>query len=85
VPRSAILDAGERRLVFVASADGRFTPREVHLGPVAGDLVAVLDGVAAGEEVVTSANFLIDSESRLQAAVQAFAPGRDDAPPARDR
>ncbi len=82
VPRSAVLDAGARRLVFVVSADGRFTPREVHVGPVAGDLVAVIDGVAAGEEVVASANFLIDSESRLQAAVQAFAPRPDAAPPA---
>lgn len=82
VPRAAVLDAGTRRLVFVVSDDGRFTPREVHLGPVAGDLVAVRDGVVAGEQVVTSANFLIDSESRLEAAVQAFAPRSDGTPPA---
>ena len=81
-PRAAVLDSGERRLVFVVSSDGRFTPREVHLGPVAGDAVAVLDGVTAGEQVVTSANFLIDSESRLKAAVEAFAPPADAAAPA---
>jgi hypothetical protein len=54
--------------------DGRFEPREVQLGTLAGDDYPVLGGVMAGEQVVTSANFLIDSESRFQAAVAAFAP-----------
>ncbi|HSL66130.1 MAG TPA: efflux RND transporter periplasmic adaptor subunit [Gaiellaceae bacterium] len=71
IPRAAVLDSGTRRLVFVTDGT-RFTPREVQLGRVAGDWVEVRDGVAAGEEVVTSANFLIDSESRLKAAVEAF-------------
>jgi Cu(I)/Ag(I) efflux system membrane fusion protein len=75
VPRAAVLDSGVRRIVFVVTDDGRFTPREVSLGRVAGDDVEVLDGVTAGEQVVTSANFLIDSESRLKAAVAAFGPG----------
>jgi multidrug efflux pump subunit AcrA (membrane-fusion protein) len=72
LPRSAVLDTGTRRLVFVVTDDGRFTPREVRLGELAGDHYPVLDGVVAGEQVVTSANFLIDSESRFKAAVAAF-------------
>jgi len=72
IPRAAVLDSGAHRLVFVVADDGRFTPRDVRLGPVADRWVTVLDGVAEGEQVVTSANFLIDSESRLRAAVAAF-------------
>jgi len=55
-----------------AGRDGRFEPREIELGPIADGWAAVLDGVAAGEQVVTSANFLVDSESRLRAAVASF-------------
>lgn len=72
IPRTAVLDSGTRRLVFVVTDDGHFLPREVRLGPIAGDDYPVVDGVAAGEQVVTSANFLIDSESRFKAAVAAF-------------
>lgn len=72
VPRAAILDAGTQRLVFVVTDDGRFSPREVTLGPGADGWAVVLDGLAAGEQVVTSANFLVDSESRLRAALAAF-------------
>jgi Cu(I)/Ag(I) efflux system membrane fusion protein len=72
LPRGAVLDAGAHRLVFVVSDDGRFEPREVRLGRAANGYYEVLDGVTAGEQVVTSANFLIDSESRLKAAVTAF-------------
>jgi Cu(I)/Ag(I) efflux system membrane fusion protein len=72
VPRDAILDSGTHRLVFVAAEGGRFIPREVQLGRAGNGYVEILDGVAAGEHVVTSANFLIDSESRLKAAVAAF-------------
>lgn len=75
VPRGAVLDSGRQRLVFVVSDDGRFTPREVTLGPAADGWIAVLDGVAEGEQVVTSANFLVDSESRLRSAVAAFGAG----------
>jgi Cu(I)/Ag(I) efflux system membrane fusion protein len=82
VPRTAVLDSGTRRLAFVVSDDGRFTPREVRLGAVAGDDVEVLDGLIEGEQVVTSANFLIDSESRLKAALAAFGPTPDGAAPA---
>ena len=72
VPRGAVLDSGTHRLVFVAAEGGRFIPREVRLGRTGDDHVEILDGVTAGERVVTSANFLIDSESRLKAAVAAF-------------
>jgi Cu(I)/Ag(I) efflux system membrane fusion protein len=72
IPREAVLDAGLQRLVFVVSDGTRFEPRSVTLGRRAQGFVEVLDGVAAGERVVTSANFLVDSESRLKAAVAAF-------------
>jgi len=76
IPRAAVLDAGTRRLAFVVTDGTHFDPREVTVGRTAGDWIEVLDGVAVGERVVTSANFLIDSESRLKAAVAAFgAPG----------
>src|SRR2546427_6943260 len=68
VPRTAVLDSGRRQVVFADGGDGRLVPREVRLGGRFDDAVEVLDGVAAGERVVTSANFLIDSESKLQAA-----------------
>jgi Cu(I)/Ag(I) efflux system membrane fusion protein len=72
IPREAVLESGARRLVFVVSDDGRFDPREVRLGRSADGWFEVVDGVTAGEQVVTSANFLIDSESRLKAALAAF-------------
>ncbi len=68
VPRTAVLDSGRRQVVFADGGDGRLVPREVRLGARFDDAVEVLDGVAAGERVVTSANFLVDSESKLQAA-----------------
>jgi len=70
IPRSAVLDSGTRQVVLVETGTGRFAPREVTLGRRGGDRVAVLDGLAHGERVVVSANFLIDAESNLQAALQ---------------
>lgn len=72
VPESAVIDSGTRRIVLVQLAEGRFEPREVKLGARGDAYVQVLDGVRAGEAVVTSANFLIDAESNLQAAVRGF-------------
>jgi Cu(I)/Ag(I) efflux system membrane fusion protein len=72
VPREAVVDTGEVQYVFVARGGGRFEPRRVRLGPSSGDKVAVIDGLAGGERVVTTANFLLDSESRLRAAVEGF-------------
>jgi Cu(I)/Ag(I) efflux system membrane fusion protein len=69
VPSSAVIDSGIRQVVLVQVAPGRFEPREVRLGSRGGDYVEVLDGVAEGEKVVTAANFLIDAESNLRAAL----------------
>lgn len=65
IPRNAVIDTGVRQVVYVQTAPGRFVGREVRLGPPAGDQVQVLAGLAEGERVVTSASFLIDSQSQL--------------------
>jgi Cu(I)/Ag(I) efflux system membrane fusion protein len=69
VPVDAVLDSGTRKILFVALGDGRFEPREVQTGASLGENVEILAGVRAGESVVTRANFLVDSESRLKAAL----------------
>jgi Cu(I)/Ag(I) efflux system membrane fusion protein len=69
VPEGAVIDTGVRRVVIVDRGSGYFEPREVRLGVKAGEVFEVLDGLKAGERVVTSANFLIDSESKLKEAV----------------
>ncbi len=68
VPDSAVLQSGLRQLVFIDQGQGVFTPREIKLGVKADSRFVVLDGLAAGERVVTSGNFLLDSESKLQSA-----------------
>jgi membrane fusion protein, copper/silver efflux system len=70
VPRSAVLDSGTRQVVFVEISPGRFEPRLLRLGRRAGDDMVVLDGLRDGESVVVAANFLIDAESNLRAALQ---------------
>ena len=72
VPTSAIIDSGARQVVLIDHGDGRFEPREVRLGARADGYAEVIDGVRAGDRVVTAANFLIDAESNLRAALQAF-------------
>ena len=69
VPGSAVIDSGTKQTVLVRLAEGRFEPRTVALGSRSDDYVEVRSGIAAGEEVVTSANFLLDSESNLKAAL----------------
>ena len=69
VPQEAVLDSGSEQIVFVATGDGYFEPRKVQLGPRLEDRVVVLAGLKAGETIVTSGNFLIDSESRLKNAM----------------
>jgi Cu(I)/Ag(I) efflux system membrane fusion protein len=73
LPESAVVHAGERQLVFVDHGDGRLEPRAVRLGPKVAEGIQVLQGVAEGERVVTSASFLLDSESSLRATVAALA------------
>lgn len=72
VPESAVLDSGARQAVLIDKGDGRFEPREVKLGRRGGGYVEITDGVAEGDAVVTSANFLIDAESNLKAALKGF-------------
>jgi RND family efflux transporter MFP subunit len=69
VPQEAVLDSGSEQIVFVATGDGYFEPRRVQLGPRLEDRVVVLSGLKPGETIVTSGNFLIDSESRLKNAM----------------
>jgi len=69
VPTSAVIDSGTRQVVLVRLAEGRFEPRTVKLGSRSDSYVEVLAGVTEGEQVVTSANFLIDAESNLKAAL----------------
>ncbi len=73
VPEDAVLDTGEHQVVFVVMGEGHFEPRSVQLGREAQGYYEVLSGIEVGEEVVTSANFLIDSESRFRSALAAFA------------
>jgi RND family efflux transporter MFP subunit len=72
VPLSAVIDSGTRQMVLVQLKEGRFEPRDVKLGARSDTHVAVLEGVSEGDLVVVSANFLIDAESNLKAAVSGF-------------
>jgi RND family efflux transporter MFP subunit len=74
VPSSAVLQAGLRQLVFVSRGEAVFEPREVQTSGQAGDKTIIAKGLKAGDRIVISAGFLIDSESQLQAAAGAFAP-----------
>jgi RND family efflux transporter MFP subunit len=72
VPTSAVIDSGTRMIVLVQRAEGRFEPREVKLGARSDSYVEVVYGVTDGEQVVVAANFLIDAESNLKAAIGGF-------------
>ncbi|RED35219.1 Cu(I)/Ag(I) efflux system membrane fusion protein [Rhodopseudomonas thermotolerans] len=77
IPTSAVLDSGSRRIVLIDKGDGRFEPRAVTLGRRGDGIVEIKHGVDEGEAVVTSANFLIDAESNLKAALKGFAEAAD--------
>jgi Cu(I)/Ag(I) efflux system membrane fusion protein len=79
IPENAVIRSGTRDLVFVDGGDGRYTPREVRLGRRGARGLEVRAGLAEGERVVTSANFLLDSESSLKAALDAMAAAGDHA------
>lgn len=68
VPEAAVLDTGDRKIAFIDLGEGRIEPRELRLGREAQGYYEILSGLSDGEKVITSANFLIDSESRLKAA-----------------
>jgi Cu(I)/Ag(I) efflux system membrane fusion protein/cobalt-zinc-cadmium efflux system membrane fusion protein len=78
VPADAVIDTGLKQHVFIALGGGRFEPREVKLGVLGNDGVReVLAGLKGGEDVVTSAQFMLDSESRFREAVQMMLPGQE--------
>ena len=74
IPASGVFQSGTRQIAFVDHGGGYFEPRDIEVGARAGDDFVVLKGLKAGERIATSANFLIDSESQLQAALGSFAP-----------
>lgn len=74
IPAAAAFQSGSRSLVFLYRGDGNIEPRQVELGARVGDELVVAKGLSAGDAIVTSANFLIDSEAQLQAAAGAFMP-----------
>jgi hypothetical protein len=79
VPREAIFETGTKQIVFVDRGQGLFEPRDVVVGARTEGLVEIKAGVVDGERIVTSGNFLIDSESRLKAALEGAAPGAEPA------
>lgn len=85
LPAEAVINTGNERYVFLVRPNGHFEPRLVRVGREEGDQVEILAGIAAGDTVVASGSFLIDSESRLEAALggmnQAPEPGAKPAPP----
>jgi Cu(I)/Ag(I) efflux system membrane fusion protein/cobalt-zinc-cadmium efflux system membrane fusion protein len=74
VPDSAVFHSGTKNLIFTYAGEGNIEPHEVEIGPHVGDQFVISKGVKAGDQIVTSANFLIDSEAQLQAAAGAFMP-----------
>lgn len=74
-PEGAIIDAGKRQIVIVDKGEGRFEPREVKMGRRGEGYAEITHGLSQGDRVVTSANFLIDAESNLKAALQALDQG----------
>ena len=74
IPGSGVLQAGTRQIAFVDHGQGYLEPRDVEIGPRVDDQVVVLRGLRTGERIVSSANFLVDSEAQLQAAIGSFAP-----------
>ena len=75
IPESAVMDTGRRQAVFIDKGEGRFEPREVKLGHRGDGFVEVREGLSEGDPVVIAANFLIDAESNLKAALKGFSEG----------
>jgi Cu(I)/Ag(I) efflux system membrane fusion protein/cobalt-zinc-cadmium efflux system membrane fusion protein len=74
IPASAVLQAGSRTIAFLDHGNGNLEPRTIETGPQLDDSIVVLNGLKPGDVVVSSANFLVDSEAQLQAAIGSFAP-----------
>jgi len=79
IPKEAVIDNGEKRYALVAHPNGYFAPKEIQVGPPSDDFYPLLGGLEEGDTVVSSAQFLIDSETNLQAAMQSMIgmPGMD--------
>jgi Cu(I)/Ag(I) efflux system membrane fusion protein len=75
IPLDAVIDSGTEKIVFVALGSGKFQPRAVRLGDVSGNDAEVVSGLKSGEQVVTRANFLVDSESKLRASLAEISAG----------
>jgi RND family efflux transporter MFP subunit len=73
IPSSGVLQAGSRQIAFIDHGQGSLEPREIETGPRVDDSIVVLKGLKAGDRIVTSANFLIDSEAQLQGSMGGFA------------
>jgi len=84
IPRSALIDSGQRQIALVEVASGRFAPRPITTGQRSGDRVEVLAGLREGERVVVEGNFLIDAESNLRAALQDMTPAHATPPAGHD-
>ena len=80
IPEQAVVDTGDTQIVFVDTGEGRMEPREVEVGYIADGFYEIFSGLSEGETVISSANFLIDSESRFRAAAQAFKSGQKKKP-----
>ena len=76
VPSDAVIDTGARSIIFVKTGASLFEPREVKVGPRVQNAFVILSGLEGGEDVVTNANFLIDAESKFQAAIQKGTPSQ---------
>jgi RND family efflux transporter MFP subunit len=79
IPASSVLQSGSRAIAFIDHGDGNLEPREIQTGPQIDDSVIVLKGLQPGDHVVSSANFLVDSEAQLQAALGSFSPPQQNA------
>lgn len=80
VPDSAVIDTGTQQVVIIDRGDGRFEPRVVQVGTQGGGFIEIRDGVAVGDQVVVAANFLIDAESNLKAALRGMTATEETAP-----
>jgi multidrug efflux pump subunit AcrA (membrane-fusion protein) len=80
VPAEAVINTGLKQIVYVAAANGSFEPRNVQTGESVGGRIVITSGLKAGEQVVTSGNFLIDSESQLKSIGGPAAPAPDSSP-----
>jgi RND family efflux transporter MFP subunit len=74
IPASGVLQSGSRQIAFIDRGQGSLEPREIETGPTLDDSVVVLKGLKAGDRIVSSANFLVDSEAQLESAMGSFAP-----------